>query len=321
MLDDAIVAHHVRTGWRIRVTGTARHLAMGLDANARAYEVRGADGARYFVKVRAVPAGPAAVLVPRFLYRHGVTAVVAPLDTAAGEPWLDADGHQILVYPFVDGTGAWRTGLTDPQWREYAAFLAALHGTAVPPEVAAHVGAEEFDPPSLANLAETAARIPLLSARSPSQRDLVAIWRRHGSGIAALAASTAELRDLVRTRRPPYVLCHTDIHTGNVLVDSAGRLSIVDWDAPLLAPRERDLMFVLGGPWSDHPVTADQRALFWQAYGAYDVDTDVLAYYLCERALDDIEQFARRIMSDADDVDEPTRREDLHWLKVTLEAL
>jgi spectinomycin phosphotransferase len=290
----------------------------GLDPNARAYEVRTAGGERFFVKVRAVPAGPAAVLVPRFLHRAGVTAVVAPLDTAAGEPWLDADGHQVLVYPFVDGTGAWRTGFTDVQWREYAEFLAALHATAVPPDLAAIVGAEEFDPPSLANYAETAARLPEWSdaAATPSQRELVTIWRRDGPRVAALAARTADLRDLVRTRRPPLVLCHTDIHTGNVLVGPAGKLSIVDWDAPLRAPRERDLMFVLGGPWSDHPVTAAQKRLFWRAYGAYDVDPDVLAYYLCERTLDDIEQFARRIS--ADDVDEPTRREDLHWLKQTL---
>ena len=112
------------------------------------------------------------------------------------------------------------------------------------------------------------------------------------------------------------MLCHTDIHTGNVLVDAAGRLSIVDWDAPLRAPRERDLMFVLGGPWSDRPVTAHQERLFWQGYGDHDVDRTVLAYYRCERVLDDIEQFARRIL--ADDVDEAQRREELHWLRRNL---
>ena len=65
------------------------------------------------------------------------------------------------------------------------------------------------------------------------------------------------------------------------------------------------------------PVTPEQIHLFWRAYGRHDVDTDVLAYYLCERTLDDIEQFARHIM--ADDVTEEERHTDLHWLKVNIE--
>ena len=316
MLDDATVAHHVRTGWQIPVTA-ARRVAAGLDANARAYEVGAATGERFFVKVRQVPAGPAAVLVPLHLRRCGIAAVVAPVETSGGAPWLDADGHQVLVYPFVAGTGAWRTGLADAQWLEYAEFLAALHRTEVPPDLAVHVEEEAFDPPSLARLAETAARVgePIVDP-SPAQRELVALWPRHERRIAELAARAAGLRDLVRARRPPNVLCHTDIHTGNVLVDASGHLSIVDWDAPLLAPRERDLMFVLGGPWSDQPVTAHQERLFWRGYGTHEVDRTVLAYYLCERIVDDVEQFARRIL--ADDVDEPTRRTDLYWLERNL---
>jgi spectinomycin phosphotransferase len=314
VLDDATVAHHVRTWWRLPVTAAAR-LAAGLDPDARAYEVRTTAGVRYFAKVRSAPGGPSVALVPRHLRRCGLTAVVAPIDTIAGEPWLDVDGHRLLVYPFVAGSSAWSTGLTDGQWLEYAEFLAALHGTAVPPELAAHVEKETFDPPSLGRLAETAARIGEVIA-TPTQRALHSLWSRNARRIAELAARTAELRDGVRASRPPDVLCHSDIHTGNVLVDAADRLSIVDWDAPLLAPRERDLMYVLGGPWSDHPVTEHQRRLFWRGYGAYDVDRAVLAYYLCERVVDDVEQFARRIV--ADSVDEPTRQTDLHWLRATL---
>jgi spectinomycin phosphotransferase len=297
----------------------ARYLEAGLDSHAWAFEVGTATGERFFVKVRDVPAGPSAVLVPLHLRRCGIAAVVAPVETAAGAPWLDADGHQVLVYPFVAGTDAWPTGFTDAQWLEYAEFLAALHGTAVPPFLAVQVEEETFDPPSLPRLEETAARVaePIANP-SPAQRELTALWHRHERRIAELAARTAGLRDLVRARRPPNVLCHTDIHTGNVLVDATDRLSIVDWDAPLLAPRERDLMFVLGGPWSDQPVTAHQERLFWRGYGAHDVDRTVLAYYLCERVVDDVEQFARRIL--ADDVDERTRRTDLYWLQRNLSA-
>jgi hypothetical protein len=40
------------------------------------------------------------------------------------------------------------------------------------------------------------------------------------------------------------VLCHADRHGWTVLVRGDDEVAIVDWDEPLLAPKERDLMFV-----------------------------------------------------------------------------
>jgi spectinomycin phosphotransferase len=307
VLDESAVAAHVRSGWGLAVTA-ARLLPAGLDPHARAYQVTTASGDRYFVKVRAVAARDAAVLVPRYLRRHGITAVVAPLDTSGGQPWLRADGHQLLVYPFIDGANAWDTGFTDEQWLEYSGFLAALHDTALPADLAARVDREVFDPPSIGQL--HALRIED-GGDSPSQRELRVFWRAHAGQIDALAMRVTELR-MEAARQPTYVLCHADIHTGNVVIDATGHLSIVDWDAPVFAPRERDLMFALGGPWSARPVTRRQEALFWRGYGTVDVDPPTLAYYLCERVVDDIVQFAQRIL--ADDVSEQTRRGDLSWL-------
>jgi spectinomycin phosphotransferase len=307
VLDDDAVAVNVRKGWGLAVT-RARQLPAGLDAHARAYEVGTRSGERYFVKVRAVAAGAAAVLVPRYLRRHGITAVVAPLDTTGGQPWRNAGGEQLLVYPFVDGANAWGTGFTDEQWLEYGGFLAALHDTALPTDLAAEVYRETFDPPSIAQL--RALRIGD-GGDSPAQRALRVFWRAHAAGIDAIAVRVEELRAEV-VREQPFVLCHADIHTGNVLVGPTGNLSIVDWDAPVLAPRERDLMFVLGGPWGARPVTGREEGLFWRGYGRVDVDRVTLAYYLHERVLDDAVQFAIRIL--ADDVSEETRQEDLFWL-------
>jgi spectinomycin phosphotransferase len=36
-------------------------------------------------------------------------------------------------------------------------------------------------------------------------------------------------------------------HAGNVVVGADNELTIVDWDEPILAPKERDLMFIGGG--------------------------------------------------------------------------
>ncbi len=44
-----------------------------------------------------------------------------------------------------------------------------------------------------------------------------------------------------------FMLCHSDIHAGNVLMDRNNMIYIVDWDEPMMAPKERDLMFIGGG--------------------------------------------------------------------------
>ena len=51
---------------------------------------------------------------------------------------------------------------------------------------------------------------------------------------------------------------------------------MVDWDGLLLAPRERDLMFVAGEEWTR----------FLEGYGPAALDRTVLAYYRAARAAD-----------------------------------
>jgi spectinomycin phosphotransferase len=57
------------------------------------------------------------------------------------------------------------------------------------------------------------------------------------------------------------VLCHGDPHLGNLLHEGADVVSLVDWDDVVLAPRERDIMFLRGGVLAALPVTAEREAL------------------------------------------------------------
>ena len=65
---------------------------------------------------------------------------------------------------------------------------------------------------------------------------------RHGAGFVV---------ELGKWARLPLVLCHADLHAWNVLLDTDRQLWLVDWDETILAPKERDLMFVVGGIGND----------------------------------------------------------------------
>lgn len=284
------VAALVEQGWGLRVSAV-RRLTGGLDRQAATYRVTA--GGDYFVKVRTAPAP---IAVPQWLHSRGIGAVVAPI----GAPLVTDDGTQVLLYPFVEGRNCWSDGFTDEQYEEYGRILAAVHSAGAPPGVAV----ETFDPPSLRLLRD----LPVAESGA-----LTAIWRAHERHIALLIERVEGL--LGRVSRADPVLCHGDLHTGNVLAGPAG-LSIVDWDAPVLAPRERDLVFILAGPWGEQIATERRKALFYKGYGRREVHRPTLDYYHAERIVDDLGQFALTVLDPtADDEDKRTA---LYWLRRNL---
>jgi spectinomycin phosphotransferase len=69
----------------------------------------------------------------------------------------------------------------------------------------------------------------------------------------------------------------------------------VDWDAPLLTPKERDLMFIGGG--IDN-IWKSQRdiALFYEGYGKVEIDLKVMAYYRYERIIEDLAAYGEQLL-------------------------
>ena len=87
------------------------------------------------------------------------------------------------------------------------------------------------------------------------------------------------------------------------MVGANEELAIVDWDEPILAPKERDLMFIgggVGGIWNN-----DREATwFYQGYGQTALDLVALSYYRYERIVADIATCAEQIFGMQGSVEE-----------------
>lgn len=117
----------------------------------------------------------------------------------------------------------------------------------------------------------------------------------HRDEIRIVIERAEELGKTLKSQSLEQVLCHSDIHAGNLLLEASGALYIIDWDDPIIAPKERDLMFIgggIGGIWN----TAREEALFYQGYGVKDINLTALTYYRYERIISDIGEFSQQIL-------------------------
>lgn len=77
-----------------------------------------------------------------------------------------------------------------------------------------------------------------------------------------------------------------------------GEFAIVDWDAPLYAPKERDLMFFDGGGFGAAWDDPRRVGLFYEGYGAVEIDLVTLAYYRYERIVADFATYGEQIFGE-----------------------
>jgi spectinomycin phosphotransferase len=276
---------------------TLDYLSLGLDFNAGVYRAVSEQGAPYLIKVTSRSLYEPRYLVPHYLRDQGITSVVAPVPTRNKALWTKADDWTVMVYPFIDGDTSW-TGMTGAQWQETGAIFKRIHQVVLPPVGFESLRKETFDPAEYARCIRTfeTQHAHEHSDGSASQRALHSSWMAHQSTIHAVVTSMEKLAAVLQSRTFPYVICHADLHPANLLRDRAGGVFVIDWDEVMLAPKERDFIFV----WEP---AADA---FFHGYGQTEIDWTVLTYYRWERVIQDVIACAQDVCF-RDDCGEETR--------------
>jgi spectinomycin phosphotransferase len=268
-------------------------LPIGNDTNSWVYRVSAEDGQAYFAKVRRGPVYLPSLAVPRYLKDQGLEPVVAPLPARTLELWQRVGEFVLFLYPFIDGRTGMAAGLSKGQWIELGTVLKRIHSPTVAAELAGQVDRETFVPKFSGVVAEVQALLDAGQLERPVEKELAAFWKHKQAAIHRLVQRAEELGRRLQDTTLEFVLCHTDFHTNNVMLDRENRMWIVDWEAPLLAPKERDLKFVIGTALGE---SMEPRVkLFFQGYGTTKIDPVALAYYWYEWALQDIGEYGERV--------------------------
>ena len=139
---------------------------------------------------------------------------------------------------------------------------------------------------------------------SKVEHALRSCWMAHQSTIHRVLTSLEELAGLLQWRSGPHVICHADLHPGNILRDQADHVFVIDWDDVMLAPKERDFLFVREAQADGS--TLQETPPFFQGYGQTEIDWMALTYYRCERAVQDLIECAQQVFF-RDDLGEETK--------------
>jgi spectinomycin phosphotransferase len=218
--------------------------------------------------------------------------IPTPIRALDGGTISSFQGLPYAVYRFIEGHTIWET------WQDsltsIAEILGRLHAGS-PRLLARHLKfpmpEEDFELPFETKLledlkalqhADLASRSGVLVLRDlllPRQDELLELLNR-----------AKVFQSLARGRSREFVVAHTDLHGGNLLLDPAGQLWALDWETARVAPAEHDL-------WMVHSRFADFIPAYEQALGrCCELDFDLIGFYFYRRNLEDLAVNVQQVM-------------------------
>lgn len=269
-------------------------LPLGADMDASVYKAEADDEKAYFIKVKKGYHSNVAVTLLAFLQASGIQQIISPIQGREGRVIHYIDDFTLIVYPFVRGQNAFCYPLNEVQWINLGQALKQIHQLNVPQSIKDHIKRETYSS-EWRDIVRSLNRMDGNFAYDEIALQLQTFMNENSEIIHRLVYGSECLSQTIQEKSTEFVLCHSDIHGGNVLIDEKGAIYIVDWDEPIMAPKERDLMFIGGGVanvWNQQ----HEEQLFYKGYGKTAIDREILAYYRYERIIRDIAEYCKALL-------------------------
>jgi spectinomycin phosphotransferase len=280
-------------------------LPIGADMNASVYKAE-TDNQSYFIKLKRGHYHDMSAIIITLLHETGIQNIIPPIKNIHAQPIQHVDDFTLIVSPFVEGQDGFSRDLTDDQWVTLGKVMRQIHEIDVPPSIQGRIRRENYSPKWREAVRSLYADIESKPSTDEISSKFIAFMKDHAAVIHRLVNRAEQLGKQIQDQSPDFVLCHSDIHGGNVLIDGNDIIYMVDWDDPIMAPKERDLMFIGGGVanvWNK----PHEEKYFYNGYGNTEINMAILAYYRHERIVEDIALMGQQLLLTS--VDKQTRIE------------
>jgi spectinomycin phosphotransferase len=287
-------------------------LPLGADLNTAVYRAITEDESTYFVKLRKGLFDETSVTLPKYLGDLGIRQIIAPLVTNKGRLWANLESFKVILYPFVEGHNGYQDKLPDHLWGEFGAALKSIHKAEIPSSLTGRIRRENYSPRWRNLVKEFLRRIEDEIYDDIVAQRLAEVLRSRRDMILDLVGRADQLALSLQDRSPEFIVCHSDIHAGNILIGDDDVIYIVDWDDPIQAPKERDLMYIGAGLMGRWQRPQEEESLFYRSYGQTLIDPVAMAYYRYERIIEDIAVYCEQLLLTTDGAED--REQSLQYM-------
>lgn len=286
------IVHCLREFYGLEIA-TLVLLSLGADRNASLYKAKSTDHKFYFIKTRQGPFSESHMEVLSLLQQAAVNEIISPIRTKEGKQVQQTDDITLIVYPFIEGENGFNRSLSDQQWTHLGKTLRRIHEIEVPKTLQKHIRLEDFSSKRRDTVRSLYQQIEVESDEIGTK--FKEFLKERKEVIEDLLNRSERLSKKMEIHWFPFVLCHSDLHAGNLLLENEDIFYLIDWDDPIMAPKERDLMFIGGGVgnvWNK----PHEEELFYEGYGKTELNRVLLAYYRHERILEDIGEYIEELL-------------------------
>lgn len=211
--------------------------------SAELYKATDSNGHLFAVKAQ-VEENPAVDEVRRLLATHDYEFVPKLHLTKNNEVQAMLDGFYISVEDYIEPSNikAHDTLPNQTYLFELGRVPHSLHAINIA-HTSKRVPAETFHSTYLPLAKESINNFKRWSEDKPEAQKILDILDRKSVSINTLFADSVTLGTKVAAQAMPLVLTYGDVHFGNTIEDTSGKLYLIDWDLAMLARPGHDLMY------------------------------------------------------------------------------
>jgi spectinomycin phosphotransferase len=253
------------------------------------YKVETNEGVSYFCKIHTglTEYEKRFELTYKLFNDAGIKNIPHPIKTTKGELVFYLNKYPTALFNFIEGSNANDQPLTDEQRFALGKLLGEIHqANRVIGEFSIQ---EDFKYGNIDRLLETLNKIDIYLKDSSVYKSKTAqLLLENKDKILKRIKELEELGEKLRSLNIDFVICHSEPHAWNTMIDEKGEVYLIDWDDSLFAPKEKDL----------NMIKDDQIKLegYKSVVGDFEINQEIIHYYQMEWNISEIDAWSNSLL-------------------------
>ncbi len=211
---------------------------------ARGYMIESSNHKSFFLKIYWDDKIPDSAFrfADDLFARAGIVNIAHPIPTSHGQMRIHIRDFQIALFDWISGRTAEEHKLTDTQLERLGELLAKIHQSKT--IIGEYPVRENFTIPFKNRFLAIFDSMSKITSKSTKYRTRLRLFlETHRQKFMRELETLEKLQRKVKARKLEFVNCHGEPSPGNILTSDNGEVHLLDWDDPIFAPKEKDLLF------------------------------------------------------------------------------